>query len=70
MLNLTKTKMRVIAMVALFTLALIVGAASAHAQVFCQLVQAHPDGDLRNVRGPYGWYQVIVPCIHWIRVCN
>jgi hypothetical protein len=61
------------ALVALFASAMTIGAVSAHAQSLCYQTQVQRDAyDLVNMWGPYGWYQVQVPCIHWIRVtvCN
>jgi len=70
MLILKSMKMRAILIVAAIGLALAGGAVTAHAQVFCQLVQRHPAGDIVTVWGPYGPYQVVVPCRHWVRACD
>jgi hypothetical protein len=69
-LLLKNTKLRVAVLAVLFTLILAAGAHTAHAQGFCQRVQAHPAGDIRMVPGPYGWYEAVFPCVHWITICN
>lgn len=70
MLNQMNSKARVLAVVVFMALLLAVGVVTAHAQVFCTQVQAHPLGDIVTLWGPYGPYTTIVPCTHWITVCN
>ncbi len=63
-------KMRAILIVTAIGLALAGGAVRAHAQVFCRLVQAHPYGDIVTAWGPFGPYQVVIRCRHWVPACD
>jgi hypothetical protein len=70
MLNLKNKKMRGAVLTAFCAVTLALGATAARAQVNCARVQAHPAGDIVTVPGPFGWRQVVVPCIHWITLCD
>lgn len=69
MLNLKNTKLRVGLVAALFALTLAGGAVTAQAQGFCRQVRAHRF-DIATTCGPYGCYQVRVPCEHWFTICD
>ena len=66
---LNNKKVRMILLLALFAVVLAGGAAMAHAQG-CYQVQAHPAGDIVTFYGPFGPYTRVVPCVHWITMCN
>jgi len=70
MLNLKNKKTRATMLVALFALMLGVGAVSAHAQAFCRMGVAHPNGHGETVCTPYGCSYSWVPCTHWISICD
>ena len=66
MLN-NKGRMMVLAV---FALVLGCGAVTAHAQDYCRTVRAHWRGDLETRWGYYGPYTVVMPCQHWITLCD
>lgn len=64
-------KTRVMVIVALLTLALVLGAATAHAQGFCYREPMHPGGHVIRVWNPYyGWVNEWQPCTHWRIICT
>jgi len=66
---LNQKNVRMIMLLALFALVLGGGAVMAHTQA-CYNVQAHPGGDFVTFYGPFGPYTRLVPCVHWITLCN
>jgi hypothetical protein len=66
----SKKMMGVIALVALFAIALSVGMGVAHAQGACYPAQLHPAGDIVVRWGRFGAYEIVVPCVHWYTACN